>query len=80
MFHWIGQIIFGLIIGIIAKLVVPGPDPGGLVLTAIVGMVGAFLGGLVGRKLSDREGTVTHWVLSVLGAVVVLLLLRFLRH
>lgn len=51
MLHLIGQIIFGLIVGVIAKLLMPGRDPGGIVLTAIIGIVGALIGTLIGRVL-----------------------------
>jgi uncharacterized membrane protein YeaQ/YmgE (transglycosylase-associated protein family) len=47
----IGWIVFGLIVGIVAKFLMPGRDPGGFVLTAILGIVGALLGGYLGRAM-----------------------------
>ncbi len=46
--HLIGQIIFGLIVGIIAKLLMPGRDPGGFIITILIGIAGALLAGYVG--------------------------------
>lgn len=73
MFHIIGWIIFGLIVGIIAKLLMPGRDPGGFVITAIIGIVGAVLAGWIGRAVgwygpNDSAG----FLMSVVGAVILL--------
>jgi uncharacterized membrane protein YeaQ/YmgE (transglycosylase-associated protein family) len=68
----IGQIIFGLIVGAIAKLLMPGRDPGGFVLTAIIGMVGALIGTLIGRALWGGPGYSAGWITSILGAVLLL--------
>jgi uncharacterized membrane protein YeaQ/YmgE (transglycosylase-associated protein family) len=67
-------IVFGLIIGAIAKFLMPGRDPGGFIVTALVGMVGSLLGGLIGRALGIySEGTRTAgWILSIVGAVILL--------
>ncbi len=75
MFHIIGWIIFGLIVGIIAKLIVPGRDPGGFVLTAAIGIVGALLAGWIGRAVgwygpNDNAG----FLMSILGAVILLVI------
>ena len=55
MFGVLGWIVFGLIVGIIAKLVMPGRDPGGFVVTALLGIAGAVLGGLVGRLAGSTD-------------------------
>ncbi len=75
MFHIIGWIIFGLIVGIIAKLLVPGRDPGGFVITALIGIVGALLAGWIGRAVgwygpNDNAG----FLMSILGAVILLVI------
>jgi uncharacterized membrane protein YeaQ/YmgE (transglycosylase-associated protein family) len=71
--HIIGWIVFGLIVGIIAKFLMPGRDPGGFVLTAVLGIVGALVGGFVGRSLGwYREGDPVGFVVAVLGAILVL--------
>ena len=49
--HIIGWIIFGLLVGVVAKFLMPGRDPGGFVITAILGIVGAILGGFLGRAM-----------------------------
>ena len=72
MMHLIGQIIFGLIVGVIAKLLMPGRDPGGIVLTAIIGMAGALIGTLIGRALWGGPGYSAGWITSILGAVLLL--------
>jgi uncharacterized membrane protein YeaQ/YmgE (transglycosylase-associated protein family) len=77
MFGILGWIFFGLIVGAIAKLVMPGRDPGGIIVTILLGIVGAVLGGFVGRALGfygpeDAAG----FLMSFLGAVIVLAIYR----
>ena len=79
MFGIIGWIFFGLIVGVIAKLVMPGRDPGGIIVTMLLGIVGAVLGGFAGRAMglygpNDSAG----WLMSILGAVLVLFIYRML--
>jgi len=72
-------IVFGLIAGGLAKLVVPGRDPGGLIVTMLLGVAGALLGGWLGRALSlYRPGEPAGWMMSILGAVILLLIYRAL--
>jgi uncharacterized membrane protein YeaQ/YmgE (transglycosylase-associated protein family) len=69
----IGWILFGLIVGIVAKLIMPGPDPGGMVVTILVGIVGALIGGFIGRMLGwYGEGDPVGFIMAVIGAIVVL--------
>ena len=75
--HLIGQAISGLIIGVIAKLLIPGKDPGGLVVTALIGVVGALLGTLAGRAIWKDENYSAGWMPSIVGAIVLLLLYRW---
>jgi uncharacterized membrane protein YeaQ/YmgE (transglycosylase-associated protein family) len=77
MFGLIGWIFFGLVVGVIAKLVMPGRDPGGLIVTILLGIVGAVLGGYVGRALGlygpqDAAG----FLMSLVGAIAVLTVYR----
>ena len=77
MFGILGWIIFGLIVGVIAKLLMPGRDPGGFIVTTVLGIVGAVLGGYAGRAFgmygpNDSAGI----FMSFLGAVVVLFIYR----
>jgi len=73
--HIIGQILFGLVIGILAKLIMPGRDPGGIIVTALIGMAGAFLGSFVGRAMWGETYT-AGWIMSIVGAIVLLALYR----
>ena len=75
----LGWIIFGLIVGIIAKLLMPGRDPGGFVITILLGIAGALLGGFVGRALGLYGlGESAGFLMSLLGAILLLTLYRFL--
>ena len=78
MLHMIGHAFFGLVIGIVAKLLLPGHDPGGMLMTAGIGMVGGWLGGFIGRALGwYQEGHPAGFGMSVVGAMALLLLYRF---
>jgi len=80
MFGVLGWIVFGLIVGIIAKLVMPGRDPGGFIVTALLGIAGALLGGFVGRFAGLYEpGDAAGFIMSTLGAVALLFAYRKLR-
>jgi uncharacterized membrane protein YeaQ/YmgE (transglycosylase-associated protein family) len=77
MFGILGWILFGLIVGIIAKLLMPGRDPGGMIVTMLLGIAGAVVGGFVGRAMglygpNDAAGI----FMSILGAVALLFLYR----
>lgn len=71
----IGQVVFGLIVGAIAKFIMPGKDPGGIFITAIIGMVGAIIGTLAGRQFFGTNYA-AGWVMSILGSLLVLALYR----
>jgi uncharacterized membrane protein YeaQ/YmgE (transglycosylase-associated protein family) len=76
----LGWIVLGLIVGAVAKIITPGRDPGGIILTIVIGIVGALLGGYVGRAFFHTDlGTffeLRTWVLGLLGAVILLLIYR----
>ena len=79
MFGILGWILFGVIVGIIAKLIMPGRDPGGFIVTMLLGIVGAVVGGFIGRAMGfygPHEGA--GLIVSILGAVVVLWIYRML--
>jgi uncharacterized membrane protein YeaQ/YmgE (transglycosylase-associated protein family) len=79
MFGILGWIVFGLIIGAIAKLVMPGRDPGGIIVTMLLGIVGAIFGGFVGRALGMYGPNESAGVfMSILGAVLVLFIYRLM--
>lgn len=72
-------IVFGLVIGIIAKLLMPGRDPGGFIITALLGMAGALVGGFIGRAMGFYgPGQSAGWIMSILGAIILLALYRML--
>jgi uncharacterized membrane protein YeaQ/YmgE (transglycosylase-associated protein family) len=79
MFGVLGWIIFGLIVGAIAKLVMPGRDPGGIIITMALGIAGALVGGFLGRALgwygpNDGAG----FFMSLLGAILLLWIYRMI--
>jgi uncharacterized membrane protein YeaQ/YmgE (transglycosylase-associated protein family) len=81
MFGILGWIVFGLIVGIVAKLLMPGRDPGGFIITMLLGIAGAVLGGFVGRALGlYGPGEAAGFLMSTLGAVILLLLYHKLRR
>ena len=66
-------IVFGLVVGIIAKLLMPGRDPGGIIVTMVLGIIGALLGGFLGRALGMYSANESAgFIMALLGAVVVL--------
>jgi uncharacterized membrane protein YeaQ/YmgE (transglycosylase-associated protein family) len=74
-------ILFGLVVGVIAKLVTPGRDPGGFIITMLLGIAGALLGGFIGRAMgfygpSESAG----WLMSIGGAIVLLVLYRMIAR
>jgi uncharacterized membrane protein YeaQ/YmgE (transglycosylase-associated protein family) len=76
----IGWILFGLVVGAVAKLLMPGRDPGGFIVTILIGIAGAVLGGFAGQAMGlYREGEAAGFLMSLLGAVVLLVLYRMVR-
>jgi uncharacterized membrane protein YeaQ/YmgE (transglycosylase-associated protein family) len=73
----LGWIVFGLIVGAIAKLLMPGRDPGGIVVTMVLGILGAVLGGFVGRALGLYGANESAgFIMALIGSVFVLLIYR----
>jgi uncharacterized membrane protein YeaQ/YmgE (transglycosylase-associated protein family) len=73
----LGWILFGLVVGLVAKLLMPGHDPGGIVLTTALGIVGAILGGFLGRLLGFyKAGEGAGYIMATLGAVLILFAYR----
>lgn len=73
----IGWIVFGLVVGVIAKLLMPGRDPGGFIITILLGIVGALLGGFLGRALGwYAPNQPAGYLMSIVGAMLVLFLGR----
>ena len=73
----IATLIIGLIVGAIAKLLVPGRDPGGWIITILLGIAGALVGTWLGRMLGMyQNGESAGWIASIIGAVLLLLVYR----
>ena len=74
-------ILFGLVVGVIAKLLMPGRDPGGFIVTILLGIAGALLGGFIGRAMGFYgPGDPAGWIISILGAILLLVLYRLLAR
>lgn len=79
LFGWIG---LGLVVGALAKLIMPGKDPGGLIVTVLIGIAGAMIGGAIGQRLG--WGTVTGFdvrsiMVATFGAILLLIAYRVIR-
>ncbi len=77
----IGWIILGILAGFIAKALLPGDDPGGFIITAIIGVVGALLAGLIATAIGfgdpiDEFFDISTWIAAIVGAIVLLLIYR----
>jgi len=73
----LGWILFGLVVGIVAKLVMPGRDPGGIIITILLGIVGALIGGFLGQALGlYQTGEPAGFIGATLGAILVLWVYR----
>jgi uncharacterized membrane protein YeaQ/YmgE (transglycosylase-associated protein family) len=71
--HIIGWIFFGLVVGIVAKFLMPGRDPGGFFITALLGIVGALVGGFLGRLIGwYGDGDPVGFVMAVVGSIILL--------
>lgn len=80
MFGILGWILFGLIVGIVAKLLMPGKDPGGFVVTILLGVAGALIAGFLGQVIGwYGPGDAAGFLMSVLGAILLLFAYRKLR-
>jgi uncharacterized membrane protein YeaQ/YmgE (transglycosylase-associated protein family) len=80
---FLGWIVLGLIVGALAKLVMPGRDGGGIILTMLLGIIGAIVGGIIGKYVfhTDLGGffNLRTWVLGLVGSLVVLGIYRLIR-
>jgi uncharacterized membrane protein YeaQ/YmgE (transglycosylase-associated protein family) len=76
----LGWIVLGLIAGAIAKAILPGDDPGGIIVTMLIGIAGAIIGGLIASALDigdlDEFFDIGTWVIAILGSLLLLVLYR----
>lgn len=77
MFHLIGQLFFGLMVGMLARLVLPGKDHIGVVATAIMGLLGSMIGTFLGRAIFGSEHHTAGWIAATLGTIAVLIVFKF---
>jgi uncharacterized membrane protein YeaQ/YmgE (transglycosylase-associated protein family) len=77
--HWLWVFIVGLVVGLLAKAIMPGKDPGGFIITGLLGIAGSVISTFIGEKLGLwGETGFVHFLGSIAGAVVLLLLYHFL--
>jgi uncharacterized membrane protein YeaQ/YmgE (transglycosylase-associated protein family) len=80
MFHLLWEAIIGLIVGALAKLVMPGKDPGGIFITMLIGIAGSILATFIGSHIGlYQEGQRAGFIMSFLGAVLLLFLYRLIK-
>ena len=76
-----GWILIGLVAGVLGKMIMPGRDPGGFVVTILIGIAGALLAGYVGRSLGlYAPGRPAGWIAATLGAIALLILYRLVMR
>ena len=80
MLSLLGTVVFGLIVGALAKLVMPGRDPGGIFVTMLLGVAGSVVGGFIGRLLGFYgAGDAAGFIMSTLGAIALLSVYRMIN-
>jgi len=79
--HWLWVILIGLVVGAVAKLIMPGKDPGGFVITMLLGIAGSVVATWIGRAAGwYQEGQSAGFIMSVVGAVVLLAIYHAIRR
>ncbi len=81
MFGILGWILFGLVVGIVAKFLMPGRDPGGIIVTMLLGIIGAVVGGFLGRALGFYgPNEAAGFLMSLVGAIALLAIYRLVAR
>lgn len=81
MLHFVWMCIIGLVAGALAKLLMPGKDPGGIIVTILLGIAGSFVAGFLGRALGwYQPGQGAGLIMSIAGAVLLLAVYRLLKR
>jgi len=79
--HWLWVILIGLIVGALAKLIMPGKDPGGFIVTILIGIGGSLVGTFLGRAVGwYQEGQSAGFIMSLIGAIVLLGIYHLIRR
>jgi uncharacterized membrane protein YeaQ/YmgE (transglycosylase-associated protein family) len=76
MWDLVVKALIGLAIGIVAKFLMPGRDPGGCIVTMIIGLIGSLIGGFLSRLIGIPEGGLIGFIMAVVGAIILLVLYR----
>ncbi|MEO8380035.1 MAG: GlsB/YeaQ/YmgE family stress response membrane protein [Acidobacteriota bacterium] len=76
--EFLGWILFGLVVGAIAKFLMPGRDPGGWIVTILLGIAGSFVGGFLATTIMGRDSQTAGWIGSIIGAMVLLFIYRLI--
>jgi uncharacterized membrane protein YeaQ/YmgE (transglycosylase-associated protein family) len=78
--HWLWVILIGLVVGAVAKLIMPGKDPGGFIVTILIGIAGSLVATWLGRAVGwYREGQSAGFIMSVVGAIILLAIYHAVR-
>ena len=79
--YWLWVVVIGLIVGALAKLIMPGKDPGGFIVTILLGIAGSVVGTFIGRGVGwYQEGQSAGFFVSILGALLILAVYRLFRR
>jgi uncharacterized membrane protein YeaQ/YmgE (transglycosylase-associated protein family) len=79
--HWLWIILIGLVVGALAKLIMPGKDPGGIIITILIGIAGSLVGTWVGRAVGlYQEGQSAGFIMSLIGAIILLGIYHLIRR
>ena len=74
------MIVIGLIAGVLAKWIMPGPDPGGIIVTILIGIAGAFVGGYLARLVGIGGGPIMSIIIATVGAILLLAVYRLITR
>ena len=78
--HYLWVAIIGLIVGALAKLIMPGKEPGGIIITMLLGIAGSFVATFIGRAMGlYQEGQAAGFIMSLIGAIVLLAIYRLFK-
>ena len=81
MFHLLWVLVIGLVVGALAKLIMPGKEPGGIFITMLIGIAGAFLGTFLGRLIGHYgPDESAGFIMSLIGALIPLAIYHFIRR
>ncbi|HWR16840.1 MAG TPA: GlsB/YeaQ/YmgE family stress response membrane protein [Terriglobales bacterium] len=78
--HYVWVAVIGLVVGALAKLIMPGKDPGGIIVTMLLGIAGSFIATFLGRAVGwYQAGQAAGFIMSLVGAIVLLVIYRFFK-